>query len=61
MSSLGALIQNLRTLKIECDLIRIGNFTCYDLIRKATSLVLGGQTLINDNRGKVGSTGNTVE
>jgi DNA mismatch repair protein MSH6 len=47
MSSLGALIQYLRTLKIERDLITIGNFTWYDPIRKATSLVLDGQTLIN--------------
>lgn len=47
MSALGALIQYLRTLKIERDLITIGNFTLYDPIRKATSLVLDGQTLIN--------------
>lgn len=47
MSSLGALIQYLRTLKIERDLVSIGNFTWYDPIRKATSLVLDGQTLIN--------------
>ena len=47
MSALGALIQYLRTLKIERDLITIGNFTSYDPIRKASSLVLDGQTLIN--------------
>lgn len=47
MSALGALIQYLRTLKIERDLVTIGNFTWYDPIRKATSLVLDGQTLIN--------------
>lgn len=47
MSALGALIQYLRTLQIERDLITIGNFTWYDPIRKATSLVLDGQTLIN--------------
>jgi DNA mismatch repair protein MSH6 len=47
MSALGALIQYLRTLKIERDLITIGNFTQYDPIRKASSLVLDGQTLIN--------------
>lgn len=47
MSALGALIQYLRSLKIEKDLITIGNFTAYDPIRKATSLVLDGQTLIN--------------
>ena len=47
MSSLGALIQYLRTLQIERDLVSLGNFTWYDPIRKATSLVLDGQTLIN--------------
>ncbi|KIW72164.1 hypothetical protein, variant [Phialophora macrospora] len=47
MSALGALVQYLRTLKIERDLITMGNFTWYDPIRKATSLVLDGQTLIN--------------
>lgn len=47
MSALGALIQYLRTLKIERDLVTLGNFTWYDPIRKATSLVLDGQTLIN--------------
>lgn len=34
-------------LKIERDLVTQGNFTWYDPIRKATSLVLDGQTLIN--------------
>ena len=47
MSALGALIQYLRTLKIERDLVSLGNFTWFDPIRKATSLVLDGQTLIN--------------
>ena len=47
MSALGALIHYLRTLMIERDLVTIGNFTWYDPIRKATSLVLDGQTLIN--------------
>ncbi|RMZ77096.1 hypothetical protein DV737_g4557, partial [Chaetothyriales sp. CBS 132003] len=47
MSALGALIQYLRTLKIERDLITLGNFTWFDPIRKASSLVLDGQTLIN--------------
>lgn len=47
MSSLGALIQYLRSLKIERELVTIGNFQWYDPIRKATSLVLDGQTLIN--------------
>ncbi|OOF97955.1 hypothetical protein ASPCADRAFT_205221 [Aspergillus carbonarius ITEM 5010] len=47
MSAFGALVQYLRVLKIERDLITIGNFTAYDPIKKATSLVLDGQTLIN--------------
>ncbi|KAI9807892.1 MAG: hypothetical protein M1825_005198 [Sarcosagium campestre] len=47
MSSFGALLQYLRMLKIERDLVTLGNFTWYDPIRKATSLVLDGQTLIN--------------
>lgn len=47
MSSFGALMQYLRMLKIEKDLITLGNFVWYDPIKKATSLVLDGQTLIN--------------
>ncbi|KAI9700930.1 MAG: DNA mismatch repair protein msh6 [Bogoriella megaspora] len=47
MSAVGALIQYLRTLKIERDLVTLGNFSWYDPIRKATSLVLDGQSLIN--------------
>lgn len=47
MSAFGALVQYLRTLKIERELLTLGNFTWYDPIRKATSLVLDGQTLIN--------------
>ena len=47
MSALGALTSYLRVLKIDKDLISLGNFTWYDPIRKATSLVLDGQTLIN--------------
>ncbi|KAI9371952.1 muts domain V-domain-containing protein [Aspergillus egyptiacus] len=47
MSAFGALVQYLRLLKIERDLITIGNFSWYDPIRKASSLVLDGQTLIN--------------
>ncbi|TIA59677.1 DNA mismatch repair protein Msh6 [Aureobasidium pullulans] len=46
-SALGALIWYLQTLKIERDLISLGNFDWYDPIRKATSLVLDGQSLIN--------------
>ena len=47
MSSFGALVQYLRTLKIERDLLTLGNFSWYDPIKKASSLVLDGQTLIN--------------
>jgi len=47
MSALGALIQYLRTLMIERNLVTMGKFEAYDPIRKASSLVLDGQTLIN--------------
>ncbi|KAL2870260.1 mismatch repair ATPase MSH6 [Aspergillus lucknowensis] len=47
MSAFGAMVQYLRLLKIERDLITIGNFSWYDPIKKASSLVLDGQTLIN--------------
>lgn len=47
MSAFGALLGYLRLLKIERDLVTIGNFAWYDPIRKASSLVLDGQTLIN--------------
>lgn len=47
ISALGALIQYLRTLKIDKELVSLGNFSWYDPIRKATSLVLDGQSLIN--------------
>lgn len=47
MSALGALIQYLRSLKIEESLVSMGKFETYDPIKKATSLVLDGQTLIN--------------
>lgn len=47
MSALGALIQYLRTLKIEENLVTMGKFEVYDPIKKASSLVLDGQTLIN--------------
>nr|POE77607.1 dna mismatch repair protein msh6 [Quercus suber] len=46
-SALGALIWYLSLLKIERDLITCGNFSWYDPIRKASSLVLDGQSLIN--------------
>ncbi|KAJ6140552.1 DNA mismatch repair protein msh6 [Penicillium chermesinum] len=47
ISAFGALVQYLRMLKIDRDLVTIGNFTWYDPIKKASSLVLDGQTLIN--------------
>ncbi|KAI0179088.1 DNA mismatch repair protein Msh6 [Hypoxylon sp. FL1284] len=47
MSALGALVQYLRLLKIERDLLSQGNFTWYDPIRKNGTLILEGQTLIN--------------
>lgn len=45
--ALGALVWYLSLLKIERDLITCGNFAWYDPIRKASSLVLDGQSLIN--------------
>ncbi|EAW10298.1 mismatch repair ATPase MSH6 [Aspergillus clavatus NRRL 1] len=47
MSAFGALVQYLRMLKLDRDLITIGNFSWYDPIRKTSNLVLDGQTLIN--------------
>ncbi|QDS68554.1 hypothetical protein FKW77_000039 [Venturia effusa] len=47
LSAFGALLQYLRLLKLERDLVSLGNFVWYDPIRKATSLVLDGQSLIN--------------
>ena len=46
-SAFGALMWYLGMLKIERDIITCGNFDWYDPIRKASSLVLDGQTLIN--------------
>ncbi|MCJ1471944.1 DNA mismatch repair protein msh6 [Lambiella insularis] len=47
ISAFGALVHYLRTLKLDRDLISLANFTWYDPIRKASTLVLDGQTLIN--------------
>lgn len=47
MSSFGAMTQYLRTLKLERELLSQGNFSWYDPIQKATTLVLDGQTLVN--------------
>ncbi|KAI8947853.1 DNA mismatch repair protein msh6 [Xylaria longipes] len=47
MSALGALIQYLRVLKIERNLLSQRNFTWYNPIHKNGTLILDGQTLIN--------------
>ena len=47
MSSFGALIQYLRTLQIERELLTLGNVQWYDPIKRASSLILDGKTLIN--------------
>jgi DNA mismatch repair protein MSH6 len=47
MSAFGALLHYLQTNKAEPELISMGNFEWYDPIRKASSLVLDGQSLIN--------------
>ena len=47
ISAFGALVQYLRTLKIERELLTLGNISWYDPIKKANSLILDGKTLIN--------------
>ncbi|KAI1174840.1 DNA mismatch repair protein msh6 [Nemania sp. FL0916] len=47
MSALGALVQYLRLLKIERDLLSQRHFTWYNPIHKNGTLILDGQTLIN--------------
>ena len=47
MSSFGALVQYLRTLQIDRELLTLGNIESYDPIKKASSLILDGKTLIN--------------
>ncbi|PMD12460.1 DNA mismatch repair protein Msh6 [Hyaloscypha hepaticicola] len=47
ISAFGALVQYLRTLKLERHLLTQGNFNWYNPIQKGTTLVLDGQTLIN--------------
>ena len=47
MSSFGALVQYLRTLQIERELLTLKNIESYDPVRKASSLILDGKTLIN--------------
>ncbi|KAI5803813.1 muts domain V-domain-containing protein [Geopyxis carbonaria] len=47
MSSFGALLCYLQFLKIDRELVSLENFSIYDPIRKASSLVLDGKTLLN--------------
>ncbi|KAJ0329797.1 hypothetical protein COL5a_003622 [Colletotrichum fioriniae] len=47
MSALGALVQYLRVLKLEGDLLSQGSFDWYTPIRRNGTLILDGQTLIN--------------
>lgn len=47
MSAFGGLLWYLSMLKIERQLVSLGNVSWYDPIRKATSLVLDGQSLVN--------------
>ncbi|CAG8434233.1 1760_t:CDS:10 [Ambispora gerdemannii] len=47
MSALGGLLWYLRSLKLDSDLVSLGNFHIYDPIRHTTSLILDGQTLLN--------------
>jgi len=47
MSAFGGLVSYLRGLKIDKELISANNFSEYDPTKKADSLVLDGQTLLN--------------
>ncbi|ODQ65591.1 hypothetical protein NADFUDRAFT_74035 [Nadsonia fulvescens var. elongata DSM 6958] len=47
MSAFGAMLWYLKFLKIDGNLISLGNFSIYDSIRRASSLVLDGQSLKN--------------
>lgn len=47
MSAVGGLLFYLRTLKLDKDLFSAKNFLTYNPIRKSTSLVMDGQTLMN--------------
>ena len=47
MSAFGGLVSYLRGLKIDKELISTNNFSEYDPTKKADSLVLDGQTLLN--------------
>lgn len=47
MSAFGALLCYLQSLKIDRELVTMKNFRIYDPIKKATSLILDGKTLVN--------------
>ncbi|EFQ31958.1 MutS domain V [Colletotrichum graminicola M1.001] len=47
MSAFGSLVQYLRVLKLEGDLLSQGNFEWYTPIQRNGTLILDGQTLIN--------------
>ena len=47
MSAFGALVQYLRTLQIERELLTLRSVSWYDPIRNASSLVLDGKSLFN--------------
>lgn len=47
MSAFGALVQYLRTLKIDREVVSLGNIKWYDPIRRGSTLILDGQSLIN--------------
>ncbi|PQE17939.1 dna mismatch repair msh6 protein [Rutstroemia sp. NJR-2017a WRK4] len=47
MSAFGALVQYLKSLKLEKNLLTQANFSRYNPIQKGSTLVLDGQTLIN--------------
>ena len=47
MSSFGALVQYLRVLKIDREIVTLGNITWYDPIKRGSTLVLDGQSLVN--------------
>jgi DNA mismatch repair protein MSH6 len=47
LSAYGALVFYLRYLKIDTDIVTMGNVTFYDPLKKAGRMVLDGKTLIN--------------
>lgn len=47
MQALGALLFYLQSLKLDRELVSLKNFSEYDAVQHATSLVLDGQTLVN--------------